>query len=55
MTTTSNNASRDAQPKRAYQAPRLRRLGTFADMTRTTTTSTIVPQPDYVADTYYVS
>lgn len=55
MTTISTNASRDAQPKRTYQAPRLRQLGTFADMTRTSQTSTIVPQPDYVVDTYYIS
>lgn len=55
MTTSNTSASRDAKPKRTYQAPRLRRLGTFADMTRTTDWSPIVPTADYVVDSYYIS
>lgn len=54
-TDLKTRADMASMPRRAYQKPTLRRLGSFQEMTRTVETSPIVPTQDLSADTWYVS
>lgn len=55
MQDAAQNTNRVRKPKRDYTKPSLRRLGDFNEMTRTTTTSTLIPSQDLVTNTFYIS
>lgn len=55
MAQTTQNTQRVRIDKRDYRKPRLRCLGNFHEMTRTTSNSNLIPANDLVTNTYYIS
>lgn len=55
MNDSTSKAVKQTAPKRAYASPKLRRLGTFSDMTRTVMFSEVTGLYDAATNNYYVS